>query len=342
MVHALIVGTGDMAYGLCLQFTLYSSTDEKQPGGSKLADDLNKPTLEVASTSSSNTSSSNDGFFHDTKVPMVDINVGLGFADIVILAIPSAAIRDFVALNFEQIKDKVIVDITNPEKKTQNVRNALEEVYKLHGIDYQVRWVKGLNDIGALDLITRKASSKKKVSTILSGDDTKALETVKSFLEDALSFEVGAVLRSSFANELERNQASIGWEWIHTFYIMLFVHAATYSYISIRVIKGFGTPTDGLPVSLYGCCRCTYKFGRYSTAKIPTGLPKQSSIRIYGNHGVCADSSSWHLCKSSPNIRWAPSEVSETIVVVARHSQAHGAGLVLFSLRSRDFELPYI
>ena len=243
MVRALIIGTGDMALGLCRQFSIHGSgggTDEEKATTA----DKEEHTLEVTGVHLRG----DEGFFQDTGVSYVDLNQGIDFCDIVILAIPSPVIQDFICKNIDKLKNKIVVDITNPCKKGQNVHSALQELYKSHGIDYAVRWVKGMNDIGALDLITRRATDKKKFSTTLCGNDPAAVGTVKAFVEEALAFDVKTLPRASFAADLEESQASIGWEWIHTFWIMLLIHFAAYLYISIRVHKGFGVPKDNMPV----------------------------------------------------------------------------------------------
>jgi len=232
MVRALIVGKGDMALGLCRQFgshngSLLTANDEESGVQPKPKHSLyvTSSSVEVAGVS-----------FQDTGVPFVDMAEGLECCDVIILAIPSAAIHSFLSRNIEAIKDKIIVDITNPAKKGENVRSALED----------------FNDVGALDLITRKATSKKALTTTMCGNDAQAVDTVKVFAQQALAFERVTILpQADFASEMEESQGSIGWEWIHTFWIMLFIHAASFAYIAVRVHKGFGTPKDSMPVSTF-------------------------------------------------------------------------------------------
>jgi len=248
MVRALIVGKGDMALGLCRQFgshngSLLTANDEESGVQPKPKHSLyvTSSSVEVAGVS-----------FQDTGVPFVDMAEGLECCDVIILAIPSAAIHSFLSRNIEAIKDKIIVDITNPAKKGENVRSALEDIYKCHGVGYDVHWVKAFNDVGALDLITRKATSKKALTTTMCGNDAQAVDTVKVFAQQALAFERVTILpQADFASEMEESQGSIGWEWIHTFWIMLFIHAASFAYIAVRVHKGFGTPKDSMPVSTF-------------------------------------------------------------------------------------------
>jgi hypothetical protein len=55
-------------------------------------------------------------------------------------------------------------------------------------ISFELRWVKGFNDCGAIDILTRK--SKKAPRTRISGRSARALSEAKTFAQDVMGFDV--------------------------------------------------------------------------------------------------------------------------------------------------------
>ena len=86
---------------------------------------------------------------------------------------------------------------------------------------HNLRWVKAFNDVGAVDIISRK--SKSKLATRMSAVDSAALSAAKDFAEIAMGFEVQA----SYHNDRKTSeQNSIGKEWKHAAYVALFFYTA--------------------------------------------------------------------------------------------------------------------
>lgn len=262
----LIVGTGDMSLGLCRQFSRYHPSssssskyysDDVEGNGGGLQ--KSRHALEVASpTSRGGSPEGEGGYFGDTGVVRVDLVDGLERADIVVLAIPSPAFPDFVSRHVGSLKNKVaVVDVSNPTRKGDNLAKALDDLYKNHGVDYGVRWVKAFNDVGALELITRTTdvAMRKSLKTAVCGQDGDAVAAVKELAVEAFAFDSVKVLPAGddagrhVVADMEGSQASVGWEWIHTFYIMLVIHFFAYLYIAVRVHMGFGVPKANMPVS---------------------------------------------------------------------------------------------
>lgn len=96
MVRMLIVGTGDHANGLAHLFAISNC----RASGNFL--EVTKPSI-----------TKKGGVFHDTGVPLVPFNHGLCNADVVVLAIPAAAIKKFMTSYASFLKGKIIVDATN-------------------------------------------------------------------------------------------------------------------------------------------------------------------------------------------------------------------------------------
>ena len=126
MVHAAIIGTGDLAYGLSHLFSINNS------GTSGNALEVSKPNLKK------------EGAFHDTKVPLTDFDDALLRADVLILAIPGYAMADFVSKNLKKLSGKILVDVSNGGEK------------KFELGDSSIELVKGFNDVGAVDILLKK------------------------------------------------------------------------------------------------------------------------------------------------------------------------------------------
>jgi hypothetical protein len=152
------------------------------------------------------------------------------------LSAPTSLSWKFLPLNIEYLKGCSIsmVDIANPTMKGENLKKALEQIYKHDGVDYEVSWVKAFNDAGAaLNLITKLDVSKIKFLTRMCGNDPEAVGKVKEFAEDALPFNVKVLSRESYAKRMEENQSSIGSECVHSAISMVVIQAFWSTYMSL-------------------------------------------------------------------------------------------------------------
>ena len=191
-MNCLIVGTGDMAHALALQYTK-TTKDEK----------LQK--LKIASATRQYVPGS---MFHDLA-PFVDLDGGLLYADLIILAIPGQSMVAFVEKHADHMQNKIVIDINNDAFTYE------QEVFNR----YNLNWVKGLNDCGAVDLLSRKSKSKPK--TRLSGSDAVTVIAAKQFVENALGFDVTVVEHGGRKSD---EQESIGKEWKHAAYVAILLY----------------------------------------------------------------------------------------------------------------------
>ena len=215
MLHCTIVGTGDMAHGLA---HLYSNNNKAEENRLEVT----KPGLD---------NYGND--FHSTGVPLASFQESIARADIVILAIPALALKSFVADHFAMLRNKILVDVTNSE-----VRG--EDLSSLCGLT-EVEWVKAFNDIGAVDILLHKPYSKAKVATTMCSPHRKALDAVQFFAKEAFGMDVKNIPYNRY-HDVAMHQNSMGKEWCHATYVMLFIFAISELYAVLRynVFKGYG------------------------------------------------------------------------------------------------------
>ena len=126
MVHTIIVGTGDMAHALCHLFKNHNY----KPSKNSLY--VTKPGLSDRLWKKGYT-------FHDTEVPFVDIDSALTHADIVILAIPAYALKGFVGENYKNLKDKILVDITNSSIPGEDLQAWTHRTATVSHLDHYIR-----------------------------------------------------------------------------------------------------------------------------------------------------------------------------------------------------------
>jgi predicted dinucleotide-binding enzyme len=231
MVQVAIVGTGDQSYGIA---HLFSNSNCGFSGNS----------LEVTKPSVHHTQ-----VFHDTGVAVVTMENALANADIVILAIPSNQLSGFVYEHLKILRNKILVDVTNSYRPHEDLQSVL-------GIcDHQISWVKAFNDIGAVDVLLDKPTYKSKRTTKMCAADQDALKVVKAFAEESLGLRVKVVPYERY-NDIAMSQNSLGKEWIHATYILLFVFAYSEFYAVLRynVFKGYEWYHLPIQVTNKGIC----------------------------------------------------------------------------------------
>jgi predicted dinucleotide-binding enzyme len=209
MVRVAIVGTGDQAYGIA---RIFSMNNTKSSGNFL---EVTKPNL------------TRFGTFHDTDVPLTDFDDALERADIVILAIPSHVLQDFVAQHSVKLHDKILVDPTNglPGEDLNSICTLLANV----------RWVKAFNDVGAAGLLSRKPESKTKIASTMCSPYEESLESVKAFAEQSLGFNVKIIPYEQFSS-ISQHQNELGKEWIRATLIMVVVFCLCMIYNYIRYV----------------------------------------------------------------------------------------------------------
>lgn len=164
--NVVIVGGGNLANGLSNMFSIYNI-------GAKYAFSIYEPV-------ESNIPSISGHSHHDIGTSFrgyngIDVDAKsstLSSADIIILAIPSSAIRSFVTNHEKLLTGKIVVDCSNPTASGDDLRSVIESM----GIDNQFQLVKGFNDNGAIELINHKVASNKIVTTKLCGEDEAGVE----------------------------------------------------------------------------------------------------------------------------------------------------------------------
>ena len=212
MVRTVIVGTGDHAHGLAHLFSINNS----ESSGNILQ--ITKKKLGGEMT------------FHDTGVPLVDFDEALDGAEVVILAIPAKALKIFVAENYSLLKDKILVDATNSSVKGEDLDELLSVT--------DLRWVKGFNDIGAVDALTKKPYGKKKMHSKMCSPSPEALETVKSIAETSFGLDIKTVPYEKYS-EIAQHQDTLGEEWILATIIILITFALCMVYNIVRYVSVF-------------------------------------------------------------------------------------------------------
>ena len=263
MLHTVIIGTGDMAYGLCHLFRNhnYNSKDYTLH--------VTKPGL------STDYGRKSHRFFHDTNVQLIGMSEALQYADIVIFATPSSALKQVTNDYYSLLKDKILVDITNSTVPGEDLHSMLDLVPNS-------RWVKGLNDVGAVDILLDKPSSKKPLTTILCGNNVQAVQAVKKFAQEALGFDFVKIVPHSRYHDISMNQTSMNQEYNHAAYIMiiLFVLTEVYAIMRYHVWKGY--EWYHLPLQVTNKAICWTSLDTLSLCMIP-GLMARYFDSIHNN-----------------------------------------------------------
>lgn len=232
-MRGLIVGTGLLAQGLAREFHL---TVGARPDARHVLEAA-EPTMPLR------------GFLASfSEVPLVDLDDSLCSADIVILAIPSAAYPLFLRQHRSVVArpdGPILVDVTNPSKAGHSLAHAAEAE------NCDVRWVKAFSDNGALRLLETSPASKMQLHTAMTGNDDAAVQRVKLYAEEALGFTVKLAPLEA-AREIERHQASLGKHWLVAAGVLFVVFCLTLLYAIFRynVYKGKSTMRVSLLVNL--------------------------------------------------------------------------------------------
>ena len=126
--------------------------------------------------------------------------------DVVVLAVPYAAVPSIIEANKEALTGKILVDISNPvnfenmdELVTPVDSSAAEEIAKLIP---EARVVKGFNTTFAATLATKSVAGKENTTVQLASDDQEAKDIVAGYIQEGglNTIDAGALKR---ARELE-------------------------------------------------------------------------------------------------------------------------------------------
>lgn len=198
-------------------------------------------------TSPSITETLNGSTFHNTNVTLRSFDESLASADILILAIPGSAMKNFFRDNLEKINgDVVIVDVSNSMGKGENAFDAYTHAYMdVKGAEDKVEKnmskhiVKAFYDCGAVYLLAQKSTCKTPVSTNICGTDFESISIVAD-LAKTMGFSTRIVPLSSYVKQAE-HQNSLGNEWVRATLVMgvIFVLTEIYCIIRYHHIKGY-------------------------------------------------------------------------------------------------------
>ena len=263
MTNVVIVGMGDMAYGLCRLFQNHNYLHNSTEGGYKLY--VTKPGLAAGQQQDEDIEI--EEYFHDTNVTIVsNIEVALAYATIVILAIPSGQpLRDFMDTYGGTLaanpNDVVLVDVANPDNAHDADLPTILESSIVSNPVKGLRYVKAFNDNGAVDLLLHDdesyyATSKKLMVTSMCGKDIAAVRIVEQFAKTSLGFDVVKIVPFNNYKLMSSNQNSLGKDYIHSVYITLLVFAFSEFYAILRynVHKGYDWWHLPLQVTNKGIC----------------------------------------------------------------------------------------
>ena len=126
--------------------------------------------------------------------------------DVVVLAVPYAAVPSIIEANKEALTGKILVDISNPvnfenmdELVTPVDSSAAEEIAKLIP---EARVVKGFNTTFAATLATKSVAGKETTTVQLASDDQEAKDIVAGYIQEGglNTIDAGTLKR---ARELE-------------------------------------------------------------------------------------------------------------------------------------------
>lgn len=126
--------------------------------------------------------------------------------DVVVLAVPYAAVPSIIEANKEALTGEILVDISNPvnfenmdELVTPVDSSAAEEIAKLIP---EARVVKGFNTTFAATLATKSVAGKETTTVQLASDDQEAKDIVAGYIQEGglNTIDAGALKR---ARELE-------------------------------------------------------------------------------------------------------------------------------------------
>jgi hypothetical protein len=236
-IRVTIVGTGEHAIALSQLFSNYNIK-------------VNGYILEVTNPGIR----SNGNFHHFSGVTFAPLIESLIRADIVIIAIPATSLSTFFIDHIEILKDKILVDTTNPSCNSTNTfcknhknEESLPRIIatttrrSIHDDDnnilYQrlpIRWVKGLNDFTSTDVVEyQNVTSNYTLTTKLCSKYPRALDSVRKFAELSLGLDVKIVPFRHYP-KFNYHQNTVSDEWITSVYIILFSFIFTEFYSILR------------------------------------------------------------------------------------------------------------
>lgn len=194
--------------------------------------------------------------FHNTGVAFVELKEGMKNAEVIVLCIPGRVMGTFLDEHFEDLKHALLIDVNNDPEAHE--AEAFEK--------YDLIWVKAFNDIGAVDILTRK--SKSRPSTRMSARDPYALADAKNFAETALGFDVQAL---SHAERKASEQNSIGKEWKHSAYIAFAIYTFYFIIVICTHFLRFPFPVDRhtFPINLHNKVMSSTALTLFALSLIP-------------------------------------------------------------------------
>jgi len=320
-----IVGTGDLAKGLGNIFHAYAPTDDS--------------IWELRATEPVPDYDPGPFLVHGS-IPIIDLDVALHTSDVLLLAIPAWALKEFLKEKLASINPAaILVDCTNSNKKGEDVVGALREL----DMDSITLWVKGFNDTGAISLLQHKVSSKKKPVTEVCGRDKEAVETVVKFAE-AHGFAT-TVVQSECYEAIAMHQSEYGKEWVQSGAILFVLFCLTWIYAICRVSE---TRVYVPSVSCFNLL-LTYWLFRYHllSVQLRKGLSlvsppppghKQGHL-LDGAVGLCPGAASRCSCPSSQADSRSVCEDPSSHSLGTRPSQAARPSLALVSRHTHHYEL---
>lgn len=238
--NVVIVGGGNLANGLSNMFTLYST-------GDKYTFSVYEPVESKIPLVSGSFHGDMDTAFRGYRGIDIDAKSStVAAAEIIILAIPSSAIKSFVKTHKRLLSGKILVDCSNPTASGDDLRSVVESL----GVHNEFQWMKGFNDNGAIELINHKVASNKIIATKLCGEDEAAVNEVKKLAESSMGFTVKVVPFSQF-HAISRTQNELGKTWIHAAIVMMliFAFAQIFSIVRDHIVVFYGAtlPWQYLP-----------------------------------------------------------------------------------------------
>lgn len=245
MVCVTIVGTGDLAHGLAHLF--FVNNNKNNGNGDTTAVAVNdhleqqqshqllvtKPGLRLGAAAVGSTNT-----FHETAVPLVDMNEGIARADVIVLAIPASALRSFLAEYQDHLQEgkKIVVDATNSPRRGQDVISILTKSSSPpNSTTTSIQSVKAFHDIGAVEALLDKPANKRKIPVQMCSNYPDALAVVRTFAEESLGLDVKVIPYQHYG-QIAQVQYRLDESWIRAIAIMLLLFVVTETYSIFRSV----------------------------------------------------------------------------------------------------------
>jgi predicted dinucleotide-binding enzyme len=211
-MRVIIVGTGDMAHGLGNMFYCNGKTDNHyEVFATEPLPDANIGEYLIA---------------EGDTIPILSLDEALETGDMLIMCIPSKALKHFLRTNFSKLKEgSILVDCTNSKQTNDDLAGTLDSL----GLDVFTLWVKAYNDNGAVNLLQQKPNTKTVLVTEICGPDKQAVKEVAEFTAQ-LGLSPRVVPMQRF-DKLRGSQETIGAEWIHSAILMTVLFCLTFLYV---------------------------------------------------------------------------------------------------------------